>query len=656
MDLHVHIRLLGQFEVLIEDVPAGLPQSIKARALLLYLILTGKPQRRDLLCNLLWEKTSDPKAGLRWALTKLRPVLKQALVTNHQTVSLDHTLYSSDITSLNQVLQGNATYLTLQRFEDCIYPEYLTGFDCQQSPVYQLWLESQRTEIRRLHIQIFKKILVSADGDAALSYARKWFAIDSYSIDSAKCLLQAQIREEGIVSAQMNLDNIRARWRESGFDENELLCVWRVITAEKLQQRNHLSITELDVIPDSQLSTVLVLPEKPSLAVLGFQSIVGEYAGVFAQGLTVDLTSSLSRLGGLFVSSLASSSRFARMDLTPREIGRLLGVAYLISGTTQSSDNQLRVTVNLIEANNESIVWSDSYTLGKEDIFHLQDEIVRAIVSRIEPEIEYAEYKRAQEKDPVNLNAWENYHLAIWNAFRFTAPNTEIAYNYLQRAIVLDEGFCRAHAALSFVHFSRAFLNSHNEPNKEIQRAKLTARRSIELDNKDAMGHWSLGRALFLEKEHDLAMASIATSLKANSNYAQGHYAHGFIGAHAGVADQTITGLDKAIRLSPFDPLLFAMKSSRALSLVSQGNYEEAARWGGLATQETNAHYHIYAIAAACFELSGDHEQAKKYIAQAKQKHPNYNQKIFFRSFPYKERCEKERFSSALSNAGLSEK
>lgn len=168
------------------------------------------------------------------------------------------------------------------------------------------------------------------------------------------------------------------------------------------------------------------------------------------------------------------------------------------------------------------------------------------------------------------------------------------------------------------------------------------------------MGHWSLGRALFLNREHDFALESIATLLKTNPNYAQGHYAQGFIGAHSGVASKTFNDLDKAIRLSPFDPLLFAMKSSRAISLIAQNKYEEAAHWGGIATQETNAHFHIYAIAAASHELNGNHQEAKRYIAIAKKKHPKYSQKIFFQGFPYKLKSEQATVAQALMNAGLS--
>ena len=651
----VHIRLLDQFEVFIGGAPGGLPQSVKTRALLLYLTLSAKSHSRDVLCDLLWENTNDPKAGLRWALSKLRPILKQALVTDRSWVSLDPTLHSTDISTLKNVVDQSTSYHDLKLLEQQINSEYLSGFDCEQSPIYQLWLESQRTEIRNLHIQLIKKIMQeSKDCDTDnFAYARKWLALDTYNIEAATRVLQLQLQQDGLHSTQKQLDRMRDHWRKAGFDDNSLLVAWRKITEKPVQERKHVNFIEPDAIPNSQLNNPLALPEKPSLAVIGFQSIVGEFASVLAQGLTVDLTSRLSQLGGLFVSSLASSSRFAHQDLPPREIGQLLGVAYLISGTTQSSEKQLRVTVNLIGAENENTIWSDNYTLSKEEIFNLQDEIVSAIVSRVEPEIELAEYKRARSKDPANLNAWENYHLALWHIFRFTSSNTEIAYNYLSRAIQLDDNFCRAHAALSLVHFSRAFLNSHADPSQEIHKARRLAQQSISLDSRDAMGHWSLGRALFLAKEHDLAMESIATSLKANPNYAQGHYAYGFIGAHAGIASETMDGLDKAIRLSPFDPLMFAMKSSRAISLVSQGKYNEAAAWGKIATQEANAHYHIYAIAAACFELSGEHDLARRYILRAKQKHPNYNQQAFFRSFPYKLQHEMDRFSLALTNAGL---
>jgi tetratricopeptide (TPR) repeat protein len=121
-------------------------------------------------------------------------------------------------------------------------------------------------------------------------------------------------------------------------------------------------------------------------------------------------------------------------------------------------------------------------------------------------------------------------------------------------------------------------LNSIANPEAEIQESLEAAQRSVGLDARDATGHWSHGRALFLSRQHDSALDAIDRALTVKPSYAQGHYARGFIGIHSGIDDPAVGSLDTAERLSPFDPLLFAMKCGRGISLANQGRYDEALR------------------------------------------------------------------------------
>lgn len=467
----LRINLLAQFQVLTADKPVSLPQSLKARALLLYLLLNPRPISRDYLCNLLWENTSDPKAGLRWALSKLRPILKDALIAERTTIQLNPNLYSTDIDQLRQRLKNSTAADELKEIEAIIDTQYLSGFDYEKCFIYQLWLASERTTLRKLHEQLLNTLieLSGPDNPEALMYARKRYSLDTCSIENATQLLKLQCHQEGLSPTLKHLNEMRETRKKAGLNDTELLFEWRKISEQQLKK-----IQLIDPQTDEwQLNAPvphteeLTLPDKPSLAVIGFKSISGDESALLAQGISVDLSNYLSRLGGLFVSPLASSSRFINQTINPKEVGRLLGVAYLIYGTIQHHKNKYRITVNLVESEREITIWSDNYTIDKEDIFSLQDELISAIVSRLEPEVEYAEYQKARDKKPDNLSAWESYHLALWHTFRFTASNTEIAYNYLQHAIEKDKNFCRAHAALSFVHFTRAFLNAHRNPTQE---------------------------------------------------------------------------------------------------------------------------------------------------------------------------------------------
>ncbi len=180
----------------------------------------------------------------------------------------------------------------------------------------------------------------------------------------------------------------------------------------------------------------------------------------------------------------------------------------------------------------------------------------------------------------------------------------------------------------------------------------VTARASIRAI--EQMGHWTVGHcALFLARQHDPALQAIDRSLLANPNFAQGHYALGFIRAHVGAGLQALPELAAAERLSPYDPLLFAMESSRAISLAIGGHYADAAQWSVRATREPNAHFHIHAIAAACLALAGREAESKGFALRACNDHPGYSVRVFERSFPHKHPEHRDMMASALQMAGI---
>ena len=651
----LQLQLLGEIALLRDGVELSLPASRKTRALLAYLALNRKPHRRQALCELLWSDTDDPRAALRWSLSKLRALTGEVLATTRDTVQLHCEQLSVDLDRARQLrvdTQPEQTELA-QQMESALDGGYLPGIDCAATPAFELWLESERAALQHLHGQLLQQLQRLARDKPALGihYARKRLGLEPTSLPACLQLLSLQLQHEGQASARKTFEQCRQRLLAAQIDDAGLLRGWRDLSGSA-------AVTATVTEPEPATSAVdtphgLQLPGKPSLAVLGFQDISGDTNPATSRGLTADLISRLSRVGGLFVIARASSTRFAPGQHGFPEIGQLLGVRYLIHGTIQTHRKRVRVNVELIDTSQAREVWVQSFEHSRDDLFLLQDELAGAIVAAVEPEIERAEYERARLKPPASLDAWENYHMALWHSFRFTSGDTELASGYLERALRQDPQFSRAHAALSLTHFSRAFLNTGQNIDSEIEQALLCAQRSVDLDNRDAMGHWSLGRAQFLLQQHDLALVSLERSLLANPNYAQGHYARGFVSVHSGIAAQAIPELEAAQRLSPFDPLLFAIISSRAVSLAMQENYEEAAAVAVRATLEANAHFHIYAIAAACLELAGDHDNASRHVGIALQRHPGYCRKIFFRSFPYKLPAQRQLMDTALKRAGL---
>ena len=634
------LRLLGETALLCNGAPRSLPKSRKTRALLAYLAVEARHHRRESLCELLWASAADPRAALRWSLSRLRPLLDtprgQALRADAHMVAIDPNLVAVDALEAKSLLDLppiGVDDARLSAMEEVLAAGYPADLDLVPGSRYQLWLGGERETMRRVHRRVLdEQSARAANPDAALAMARRRVALDPLDTEANTRLLARSVEVDGPARARTALEGMRARYRAEGLSDHALVASWRGLGP----------------------GVALELPDKPSVAVLGFADVGGHKGGpVLAEGLASDLTLALGRMRGLFVTARASSSRFSARSADLPSVGQMLGVRYLVHGSTQRLDRRVRVTVTLADALRNDILWSEHFDRALGDLFSLQDEVSSAIASAIEPEIVRAETERARLKAPEDLSAWECYHLAMWHCFRFTASHTEQAHRLLKRALSLEAGFARAHAGLSFTHYSRAFLDAVPSPRAEIDMALEHGQHSVELDPRDAMGHWTHGRALFLAREHEQALQSIGRSLVVNPNFAQGHYALGFVRAHAGIPAQALPELALAERLSPYDPLLFAVEGTRAISLATQGQYDEAAAWSVRATREPNAHFHMHAIAAACLVLAGRQEEARAYAQRARVDHPDYSLRVFERSFPHKLASQRALMARALSSAGF---
>jgi len=634
------LSLLGDIALSIEGTPRALPKSRKTRALLAYLAIEARPIHREVLCEIFWPSAADPRAALRWSLTQLRPLLAtplgQALQADAHSIALDPSLLSVDVWAV-KALQG-ATPIQmggerLRTIEASLSAGYLVDLELETGHRYELWLGGEREALRHLHRQVLDELSAQAcSPEDALATARKRVALDPLDSEANAKLLERSMEVDGKDRARAALETMRARYRAEGLSDHALVASWRAL----------------------EPVAALELPDKPSVAVLGFIDLGGHEDGpVLAEGLSADLTFTLGRFHGLFVTARASSVRFSAGSIDLARAGRMLGVRYLVHGTTQRFDRRVRVTVTLTDAPRNAVVWSEHFDRELGDLFSVQDDVSLAIASAIEPEIARAEAERAGLKAPEDLTAWECYHRAMWHCYHFTAQHTEQAYRLLQRALVLEKGFARAHAGLSFTHYSRAFLNATPAPDAAVALALEHGQLSVDLDARDAMGHWTLGRARFLAREHDQALQSVKRSLDINPSFSQGHYALGFMEAHCGLQDLAMPDLAAAERLSPLDPLLFAVEGSRAISLLIEGRYEEAAAWSVRASSEPNAHFHIQAIAAACLAMAGRQTEAQAFALRTCRDHPGYSIRIFERSFPQKFAAHQSVMAQALRKAGV---
>jgi adenylate cyclase len=300
----------------------------------------------------------------------------------------------------------------------------------------------------------------------------------------------------------------------------------------------------------------LPLPDKPSIAILAFTNMSGDAEQeFFADGIAEDITTVLSKSRSLFVIARNSSFTYKGRPVAVQDIGRELGVRYVLEGSVRKAGSRVRVTAQLVEATTGGHLWAEKYDRDLADILSVQDEITRSVSEAIQPALERSERERAARKPPDSLDAWENYHRGMWHFANVDAAENEEARGFLQRAVELDPRFAPAEAALALTYLNEITLFRSDARATNIPLALEHAGRAIQIDGTDATAHAAFARALWMSGRHaeSLAEADLAVELVPNS--AAAHGAQGGARLWGGRPRDAIAPLQTAMRLSPFDPL-----------------------------------------------------------------------------------------------------
>jgi adenylate cyclase len=299
----------------------------------------------------------------------------------------------------------------------------------------------------------------------------------------------------------------------------------------------------------------LPLPDKPSVAVLPFTNMSTDAElEYFGDGVSEDIITALSRYPSLFVIARNSCFTYKGRAVDVKQVGRELGVRYVLEGSLRRAANRIRVTAQLIEAETGNHVWAERYDRDLADIFAVQDEITDAVTIAIAPAIGHAEQRRAIRKPPGSLDAWGAYQRGLWHLSAFTAADTERARDLFQQAIDLDANFVGGYYGLAaaWLQFSNTFmLGSLAEA---VAAAETLARQAVAIDATDAEARACLGRVLTTMGDPEGGRTEIARALAISPNLAVAHNTLGTISVFAGSPRQGIISLERGLRLDPRDP------------------------------------------------------------------------------------------------------
>ncbi len=332
--------------------------------------------------------------------------------------------------------------------------------------------------------------------------------------------------------------------------------------------------------PDQSLS----LSDKPSIAVLPFANMSGDAEQeYFADGMTEDIITSLSRFRSLFV--IARNSTFAYKGKSPdvREVARELGVRYILEGSVRRGGDRIRITGQLIDAETATHLWAERYDRELQDIFTVQDEITQTVVGSIAPELARAERDRATIKRPDSLDAWDLYQRGaahLWDQGEHgQPPELEKALKYFTDSTALDPRFSPAYSGIAFCHFYDVLFGLTDDRQGSIETGFAAAKKAVELDQRDSFAYGILAGIQILNREPEEAIRTSEIAIKHNPSHAQSLLHLGMALVVSGKASKGVQQLDAARDLSPNDTFIGPAMAWTAIGYLVQGEFKEAADW-----------------------------------------------------------------------------
>jgi TolB-like protein len=374
----------------------------------------------------------------------------------------------------------------------------------------------------------------------------------------------------------------------------------------------------------SQASPALALPNRTSVAVLAFANLSGDpEQDYFADGMVDDIITGLSRIKWLFVVARNSTFTYKGRAADVKQVGRELGVRYVIEGSVRKVGDRVRITGQLVDAATGAHVWAERYDRRFEDIFTLQDEITLSIVGAIEPSLRRAEVERVKRKRPDSLDAYDLVLRAQPDVYSGMPERATNALPLLERALALDPTYALAHAFAAMGHHNRFLRAGLHEDDRAA--SVRHARAAIVHGQDDGLALTLAGFSIGMDG-HDraAAFAAFEAALAISPSTALTYILGSVILAWTGEAERAIDWGERGMRLSPFDPWAFAAFHSLTLGHFQRGRYEQAANAATKAVQSNPAHSISYMLLAAPLVKLGRLADAKAAAARVLELQPTF--------------------------------
>jgi adenylate cyclase len=374
-------------------------------------------------------------------------------------------------------------------------------------------------------------------------------------------------------------------------------------------------------------TATLPLPDKPSIAVLPFENMSGDpEQEYFADGMVEEIITALSRFKWLFVIARNSSFTFKGKAVDVKDVGRRLGVRYVLEGSVRRASGKVRITGQLIDAVTGAHIWADRFERELTDVFALQDEVTVAVVSAIEPKLLQTEIALATRRRPENLTAYDYYLRAMQQHYQTTREGLAEALRLAHRALELEPRFGLAAALAGVCHQLNVTLGHASDLQFERKEAARLLRLALSLDDSDPDTlAWACITSAFMvgDSESEIEMADRAVALNPNSHLAW--HARGWVYEVAGLPEEAVRSFEHAIRMSPIDPVLHRALVGMGIALIELRRFDEAIVAGKRAQHQNPSSFPgTYRCLASAFAHLGRETEAHEAAARALEVDPAF--------------------------------
>jgi len=394
------------------------------------------------------------------------------------------------------------------------------------------------------------------------------------------------------------------------------------------------------------------LPDKPSIAVLPFDNLSGDpEQEYFSDGLTEEIISALSGVPKLFVIARNSTFTYKGKPVKAQQVAEELGVRYVLEGSVRKGGDKVRITAQLIDALNGHHLWAKRYDRNLKDIFAVQDEITKKIITAMQVKLTEGEQVQAAARGTNNLEAYLKCLQSGEYAHRVNPESVALAKQLAEEAIALDPNYAWAYYNLGRAHIVAVWVGASKSPKQSLGKAMESLQKAIDLDDTLAEAHGRLGFLYSMTRQYDKGVAEAEKAVALNPNSAMAHVMLGKTLVFDGRWEESIPEYKKAIRLNPIPPHMYLY--SLGLSYCWTGQHEEGVTWCEKSVRQEPDSLMARMMMAVVYSLSGRDEQARVEAAEVLRIQPKFSLKKFEKKLTYKREEDRERFLGALRKAGL---